>query len=114
MRKLIASIAATALLAGLAAPAAAQREGRGAAPLSDQSLARQELKAGREMSPRDIERRVIPQMKGNDYLGFEYDSDASAYRLKFMKDGQVTWVDVDARTGRVRNCAPASTCRGVR
>ena len=40
-------------------------------------------------------------MKGSDYLGFEYDSGVSAYRLKFLREGQVTWVDVDARTGRV-------------
>ena len=59
------------------------------------------MQAGREMAPREIERRIIPQMKGSDYLGFEYDPGASAYRLKFLKDGQLTWVDVDARTGRV-------------
>jgi uncharacterized membrane protein YkoI len=100
MRKPIAILAAAALVAGgLAAPAAAQR-GRDA-PRGDQATARQEMQAGREMAPRDIERRIVPQMRGSDYLGFEYDSGASAYRLKFLKEGQVTWVDVDARTGRV-------------
>jgi uncharacterized membrane protein YkoI len=100
MRKQIALLAAAALVAGgLAAPAAAQR-GRNPAHEA-QASARQEMQAGREMAPRDIERRIIPQMRGSDYLGFEYDEGASAYRLKFLKDGQVTWVDVDARTGRV-------------
>jgi uncharacterized membrane protein YkoI len=100
MRKLIASLAAAALVAGgLAAPAAAQR-GRGAAQ-DAQASAREQMQAGRELAPREIERRIIPQMKGSDYLGFEYDDGASAYRLKFLRDGQVTWVDVDARTGRV-------------
>ena len=99
MRKHIALLAAAILVGGLAAPAAAQR-GRDAAH-GDQASAREEMQAGREMAPRDIERRVIPQMRGSDYLGFEYDSDASAYRLKFLKDGQLTWVDVDARTGRI-------------
>jgi len=100
MRKQIATLAAAALVAGgLAAPAAAQR-GRDA-ERGDQASAREQMQAGREMAPRDIERRIVPQMKGSDYLGFEYDSGASAYRLKFLKDGQVTWVDVDARTGRV-------------
>ena len=82
-----------------AAPAAAQR---GRDPAQDaQASAREEMQAGRELAPREIERRIIPQMRGSDYLGFEYDPGASAYRLKFLKDGQVTWVDVDARTGRV-------------
>ena len=99
MRKHIAFLAAAILVGGVAAPAAAQR-GRDAAH-GDQASAREEMQAGREMAPRDIERRVIPQMRGSDYLGFEYDSDASAYRLKFLKDGQLTWVDVDARTGRI-------------
>ena len=95
MRKLFASIVAAALVSGaLAVPAAAQSRG-------DQASARQEMKAGREMSPREIERRVLPQMRGHDYLSFEYDSDSSAYRLKFIKEGQVVWVDVDARTARI-------------
>ena len=101
MHKQIASLAAAALVAGgLAAPAVAQQRGRNAAQ-GDQAMAREDMQAGRTMSSREIERRIIPQMKGSDYLGFEYDPDASAYRLKFLKAGQVTWVDVDARTGRV-------------
>jgi uncharacterized membrane protein YkoI len=100
MHKHIVLLAAAAFVAGgLAAPAIAQRE-RDAAR-GDQATARQEMQAGRTMSAREIERRIIPQMRGSDYLGFEYDSGASAYRLKFLKEGQVTWVDVDARTGRV-------------
>jgi len=93
MRKLFASLVALALVSG-AAPAQAQSRG-------DQASAREALKAGRTMPPREIERRVIPQMRGHDYLSFEYDGDSSAYRLKFMKEGQVVWVDVDARTGRI-------------
>jgi uncharacterized membrane protein YkoI len=100
MRKHIATFATAVLVAGgLAVPAASQR-GRDA-ERGDQASAREQMQAGREMAPRDIERRIVPQMKGSDYLGFEYDSGASAYRLKFLKEGQVTWVDVDARTGRV-------------
>lgn len=95
MRKLFASAIAIALVSGaVAVPAAAQTRG-------DQASAREELKAGREMAPREIERRIIPQMRGHNYLSFEYDPDSSAYRLKFMKEGQVVWVDVDARTARI-------------
>ena len=98
MNRLLASLAPALLGAlvatGAAMPALSQSR-------SDQENAREEMRAGRTMSVREIERRVLPQMKGNEYLGFEYDSDASAYRLKFIRDGQVIWVDVDARTARV-------------
>ena len=99
MRKQIAFLAAAILVGGLAANAAAQRA-RDAAQ-GEQAIAREDMQAGRAMSSREIERRIIPQMRGSDYLGFEYDPGASAYRLKFLKEGQVTWVDVDARTARV-------------
>ena len=95
MRKLVASFAALALVSGgLAVPAAAQSR-------EDQASARVEMKAGRTLPVREIERRVIPQMRGHEYLSFEYDGNSSAYRLKFIKEGQVVWVDVDARTARI-------------
>jgi hypothetical protein len=97
MRKLFISIAAAAFLAGgLATPAVAQ-------PRGDQASAREEMKAGRSMPLREIERRVMadPRVRGYSYLGPEYDGEASAYRLKFIREGQVMWVDVDARTARV-------------
>jgi hypothetical protein len=99
MRTFLLPLLACALLGpGLATPAAAQTRG-------DQASAREEMRAGRTMPVREIERRILPQMRGNDYLGFEYDGAASAYRLKFIRDGQVTWVDVDARTARILNIA---------
>src|SRR5688572_30961754 len=95
MRKLFAfSVAAALVAGGLAVPASAQSRG-------DQASAREEMKAGRNLPVREIERRVIPQMRGHDYLSFEYDEGSSAYRFKFMKEGQVVWVDVDARTARI-------------
>jgi uncharacterized membrane protein YkoI len=95
MRNITALLVAAALLAGgSAGPVLAQASG-------DQSRARQQMQSGQTMSSRDIERRIIPQMKGHEYLGFEYDGAASAYRLKFIDGGQVVWVDVDARTGRI-------------
>lgn len=103
MRKVIASLAAAALFAGgLAAPAEAQRS---SSSRSDQASARQEMAAGRILPSREIERRVVPQMKDSDYLGLEYQDQARAYRLKFIREGQVTWVDVDARTGRILRVA---------
>lgn len=95
MRKAISTFLAAALLAGSpAVPAFSQ--GRG-----DQESAREQMRAGQTLSVREIERRIIPQMKGHEYLGFEFDSAASAYRLKFINGRQVVWVDVDARTARI-------------
>lgn len=59
------------------------------------------MRAGNVQSLRDIERRVLPAMRGMQYLGPEYDPAAMAYRLKFIRDGRVVFVDVDARTGRI-------------
>ena len=55
---------------------------------------------GRSMPLPQIEQRVMPFMGGADYLGPEFDGDT--YRLKFVKDGRVIWVDVDAATGRIK------------
>lgn len=67
----------------------------------DQGEARKELQAGNIMRSGEIEAKILPQMRDAEYLGFAYDSTARAYRLKFIKDGRVTYVDVDARTGRI-------------
>lgn len=92
----------------LAAPIALALSGLVATPVyaksgDDQGEARKEMKAGNVLSLREIERRVLPQMRGSEYLGPAYDATARAYRLKFIREGRVTYVDVDARTGRVIN-----------
>ncbi|MDJ0643634.1 MAG: PepSY domain-containing protein [Erythrobacter sp.] len=91
---------ALATLAGVPASAGALSQDQGQ---SDQGEARKEMRAGNQLSLREIERRVLPRMRGSEYLGPAYDSRARAYRLKFIKDGRVTYVDVDARTGRIIN-----------
>ena len=96
MRLLSTSILSAALmLCGTAMPASAQQSN------SDQGEARKEMRAGNVLSLREIERRILPGMRGAEYLGPAYDSTAMAYRLKFIRDGKVMFVDVDARTGRV-------------
>ena len=87
---------ALAVLALTGVPAAAQEQARG-----EQGAARREAEAGNIMRSGEIEARILPMMRDAEYLGFAYDSTARAYRLKFIKDGRVTYVDVDARTGRV-------------
>ena len=98
MTKLIASIVAAALLVP-GAPALAQQR-------SDQGAARKEMRAGNVLTLREIERMVVPQVERGgsiQYLTPEFDSVARAYRLKFIDNskGQVIWVDVDGRTGRI-------------
>ena len=53
---------------------------------------------GRSMPLPKLEQRVMPFMGGADYLGPEING--GAYRMKFMQNGRVIWVDVDGQ-GRV-------------
>lgn len=96
MKSLLPSMLAVGLIAGTigASPVDAQRR-------SDQGEARKEMRAGNILRAREIENRIVPKMGNAEYLGFDYDSTAMAYRLKFIKDGKVLFIDVDARTGRV-------------
>ena len=85
------------LVAVAVAPAA------NAEPGGEQGQVRREMRAGNVQSLRNIERRVLPSMPGMQDLGPEYDPAAMAYRLKFIRDGRVVFVDVDARSGAIIN-----------
>ena len=74
-----------------------------AQPSEEQGQVRKDMRAGNVRSLREIERRVLPSMPGMQYLGPEYDPIAMAYRLKFIREGRVVFVDVDARSGAVLN-----------
>ena len=69
----------------------------------EQLAALDKRRGGEGLSAREIERRVVPMLaaKGWQYLGFDYDPDANIYTLKFLRNGTVVWVDVDARTGQI-------------
>jgi uncharacterized membrane protein YkoI len=67
----------------------------------DQDAAFDARRDGRIRPLREIEQRVMPRMNGADYLGPEFDDRSGTYRLKFMREGSVIWVDVDARTGAI-------------
>ena len=88
-RTLLAAVAA-ALLTG--APALAD-------PPRDADRAFRDTQQGRSMPLPQIERRVMPFMGGADYLGPELNG--GTYRMKFMQNGRVIWVDVDPQTGRI-------------
>lgn len=89
-RTLVAALLSASLFA---TPALAQDAPR------DQDKAFEATKQGRSMPLPKIERRVMPFMDGADYLGPEFNG--QTYRLKFMRNGRVIWVDVDAATGRI-------------
>lgn len=67
----------------------------------EQQSAWRGMQEGRFLPLRTIEGMIVPRMRGADYLGPELDARAGRYRLKFMRRGEVIWVDVDARTGQV-------------
>ena len=87
-------MAALAFLLVLAAPPAADQH-RG-----DQWGAFEQRREGRLLPLREIENRVVPRMKGAQYIGFDFDG-VSVYTLKFLRDGSVIWVEVDGRSGQV-------------
>ena len=69
----------------------------------DQDDVYKERREGGLMSLRAIENGVVPRMKarGADYIGSEFDRSTGRYRLKFVRNGAVIWVDVDGRSGAI-------------
>jgi hypothetical protein len=69
----------------------------------DQDDVYKDRREGALMSLRAIENGIVPRMKarGADYIGAEYDGGTGRYRLKFMRNGAVIWVDVDGRSGNI-------------
>ncbi|MEO6091670.1 MAG: hypothetical protein ABIT04_10600 [Novosphingobium sp.] len=92
--KLPLILVALAVLVPCAAAPAARAQAN-----SEQNQARKDRADG-VLPLRQIEGLVVPRMPGMQYLGPEYDAVAKAYRLKFIQNGRVVFVDVDGRTGR--------------
>lgn len=83
----------------LAAAAAVLPTGSVAAQRSiDQEAASRASREGQILPLHVIRGRI--QVRGADFIGADFDAGSATYRLKFMREGQVLWVDVDARTGR--------------
>jgi uncharacterized membrane protein YkoI len=56
-----------------------------------------------EIMPFDpIRSRIVAETRG-DYIGTEFDATTRRYRFRFLVDGNVVNVDVDARTGKRLN-----------
>jgi hypothetical protein len=90
---LVAALAATAMVA----PAATAHPPRP----REQDEVYKGREQGRYMPLRAIEDRIVPRMRGFDYLGPELGPGTGRYRLKFMRGQQVVWIDIDARTGDI-------------
>ena len=75
------------------------------APIShhrgDQWRVFEQRREGRILPLREIENRVVPSMRGADYIGFDFDGASGIYTLKFLRDGAVIWVAVDGRSGQI-------------
>jgi hypothetical protein len=94
MRLAVALIAAAAVLL----PASADAQGRGHGRRDrEQDAAFQAMQEGRILPLGAILSRV--RIPGAQYIGAEFNG--AVYRLKYMRGGEVIWIDVDARTGRV-------------
>ncbi len=79
------------LLLGVAQPVAA----------SDQSIVTTLVRTGQIKGLDEILRKVRPQIAG-DYISAEFDLQTRTYRLRFMNNGNVVNIDVDAQSGDLR------------
>lgn len=102
MKQIMSSLLALSVVASGLAVASAAQPVAAQQSRSDQDEARKQMKAGNALRLREIERRVIPQMKGAEYLGPQkFDPVRGTYDLKFIDGGKVINVVVDARTGKI-------------
>jgi len=97
---LVFACAAVSFALGAAAPDASAR-----GPKDEQDAARRAMLEGRVMPFSMIKRRIEREMGDATYLGSEFHQRTNRYRLKYVRDGKVVWVDVDGRTGDVAGWA---------
>jgi len=72
------------------------------AALAGPSDVRNMVRAGEIMPFETIQRRVMQDVPG-EYVGAQFDQSTRIYRFRFLREGNLINVDVDARTGeRVR------------
>ena len=96
-RSLISSLAMVAMLLLTPAADAGQR--------GEQDAARRAMLDGQTMPFSVIKRRVDAAMGDATYLGAEFNPASNRYRLKYVRDGKVVWVDADGRTGDITGWA---------
>lgn len=101
MNLLSSTLSAMVLASAVLVSGAPQADALDGKRRGEQSEAREQFMAGQVKSLREIEGRILPRMRGMQYLGPEYDAGSQVYRLKFLDNGRVIFVDVDARTGAI-------------
>lgn len=99
-RLFLASLMGVSLFGASALPDASAR-----GPKDEQDAARRAMLEGRVMPFAVIKRRMESEMGDATYLGSEFHENSNRYRLKYVREGRVVWVDVDGRTGEVRGWA---------
>ncbi|WP_114952145.1 PepSY domain-containing protein [Sphingosinicella terrae] len=67
----------------------------------DHVFLQRDTAAGRVLPLPEILQRLRAQTAGLRHIGSEYDPRTRRYRLKYLREGQVVWIDVDAASGRV-------------
>jgi uncharacterized membrane protein YkoI len=68
--------------------------------VKDHDAARAATKKGEIRSLGEIRSRVNPQIRG-EFIGSDLDMGSKRYKLRYIRDGSVVEVDVDARTGSI-------------
>ncbi len=86
----------TALSIALVAPGA-HASGR----RDEQDAARRAMLEQRVMPYQILKPRVDREMGVATFIGPEFFPEDARYRMKYLKDGRVVWVDVDGRTGDI-------------
>ena len=94
--KMLVALALSALAALGPVPATAEPDQK-----REQQRTFDDMRNGRILVPREVEARVIPSMRGAQYLGFDFDSESGIYTLKFLRNGSVIWVAVDGHSGQI-------------
>ncbi|EMD82206.1 PepSY domain-containing protein [Pacificimonas flava] len=100
MQRLTPLIASLLLAASALGPAAFPGQAQSEDALRDQDAALEAREAGRLLSLGDI-RSNVAGVVGGKFLGCDCDPHAARYRMKFLREGKVVMVDVDARTGNI-------------
>ena len=85
-----------AALVGLALAAPAEAGG-GLQRVREQDNAYRATQQGRAIPFVEIRARI--RVPGATFIGVEFDG--RIYRLKYMRGGEVIWIDVDAETGQI-------------
>jgi ribosomal protein S7 len=69
----------------------------------EQNSVRENTRRGTIRSLRQIEANVVPAMerRGAKYIGVEFVEKDLRYRLKFVRQSSVIWIDVDGPSGQI-------------